>query len=63
MFATEPIKMGSLVYTTTAQTVRFRDSSTFMSFLEILPRDLACDIFLWAYVYICGDKREPMICG
>lgn len=51
IFASNEIKAGAHVWTGT-QMATFQDGETYITFLNKLPNDLACDVVLWAYVTV-----------
>jgi hypothetical protein len=60
IFVDTPVKKGELVWKE-IQTADFDNSSTFKTFLNLLPKSLVCDVREWAYVadiYIGTDGKR-----
>ncbi len=49
VFASEPIKRGQLIWTSLAQSARFKTGGEYRHFLSSLPGDLVCDLIIWCY--------------
>jgi hypothetical protein len=47
LFVTEDVPKGARVWS--GQSAKWRSAGDFLAFLQYLPRDLQCDVLLWAY--------------
>lgn len=63
IYATERIKKGELVYSSTPHAAKFRSRLEFLGFLATTRQDMVCDIMIWAFCQDFNDygdgEREP----
>lgn len=57
VFTKVDINKGDLVYIST-NNAQFRTAQEYRNFLQGLPRDLACDVIIWAFCRMLSEERE-----
>jgi hypothetical protein len=66
VFSKGKVLKGTLVWTSTKQSARFKNASDYRQFLHSIPRrDLVCDVVEFSYVQSFGESRDAsdsMIC-
>lgn len=60
VFAIENIKKGTRVWTSKHQSARFYDGHSFRQFLAAIPKAMACDVIMWAYVHDIADDDDEV---
>jgi hypothetical protein len=57
VFTSVSVRAGDVVWRS-RQTAEFSDADQWREFLETIPRDLACDSLLWAYVFDASEEGD-----
>jgi len=58
VYAGADIQKGSVILDVELQNAKFQTGNDFRRFLVALPKDLACDVLMWAYVVESGGSLK-----